>query len=221
MFTRSQAQPTSMKQEDFTKAFIYALKNEDVAKQLKAKICDELHLEIKELRETIKLKDKRIEDLETQVKDLHATTDRLEQYSRRNSLRVFGLAENVHEDPAKVALTLIKDELGVEVGVIDRAHRVGKKDNYRASTRPLLIKFATYKDRDAVYRAKKRLKGKNIFINEDLTSKRANLLFKARRQKRDGNIKDCWTHDGQILIKNKHGLIQSINDEGELLRSSE
>ena len=54
-----------MKQEDFTKAFIYALKNEDVAKQLKAKICDELHLEIKELRETIKLKDKRIEDLET------------------------------------------------------------------------------------------------------------------------------------------------------------
>lgn len=49
-----------------------------------------------------------------------------------------------------------------------------------------------------------------VFINEDLTSSKAKLLWQARQAKRDSKIKDCWSTNGNVLIKDKHSRVHHI-----------
>ena len=87
--------------------------------------------------------------METTVAQLRNEQDSLEQYSRRNSLRISGITESEHEDPGQICLDLFNDtlELGEEDAVspadIDRVHGVGKKMD--GKTRSILVKFATYR----------------------------------------------------------------------------
>ena len=138
---------------------------------------------------------------------------------------------------------------------IDRAHRVGK--TVPGKQRPLLVKFATYRVRQRVFRAKRSLNPKFrnsengpwgnsqrgasdvstpgstndginatrtssarqiIFINEDLTSTRATLLYHARMTKKSKDINDCWSSDGTILVKSKTNKISPIQTPDDLKR---
>ena len=209
-----------MNQDQFTQAFIAALQNESVIDRLQSVLCANLKQEISTLRDEIKLKDEKIDSLEKRVDELTQTADNLEQYSRRNSLRIFGREENDHEDPAEQAFNIINKELKLDIKVIDRAHRVGKKSKERKTPRPTLVKFATHADRDAVYKKRRLLRGTSIFINEDLTQPRSALLYTARSYKRNKRIKDCWTHDGLILVKNNHGRVIAVRTERDLVDAS-
>ena len=52
------------------------------------------------------------------------------------------------------------------------------------------------------------------YISEDLTRSRSNLLWKSREAKwQVGLLTGCWSHDGQILVKTRQGLIIPINTE--------
>ena len=66
---------------------------------------------------------------------------------------------------------------------------------------------------DQLYEADINQRG--IFINEDLTRKRSNLLWKARQMKKEKKINDCWSYDGKVMVKtlaNKIELISSAED---------
>ena len=172
MWPRTLTNSIGMDEESFTKAFIKALQNANVVSTLKDIFSIELRKEITELKQLVKDKETKIKDLEKQVCELESSVDSLEQYSRRNSLRISGVPEKEHESPVEVALELINKQMNVEMdhSALDRVHRVGRiKDG---TSRPLLVKFATYRERHRVYRAKKTLKSNNsnrIFVNEDLT----------------------------------------------------
>jgi len=227
MWSRKLSSSIGMDQEDFTRAFIAALKNQSVIKTLREAICGELQKEVRDLREIIKSKDTQLTELKDKIHDLEATTDDLEQYSRRNSLRFTGVPEQDHEDTGEVSLDLIHTQLGIKsitIKSIDRVHRVGpKRDNQ--TTRPILVKFATYRERNDVFKSRSNLKGKtvggnHIYINEDLTQVRSRLLYRARQMKREGKVVDCWTHDGQLFVKNKHRKIMAIKGETDLQKST-
>ena len=206
--------------------------------------------------EELKKKDEEIKHLKTGVLKLENENDALEQYTRRNSLRISGLPdpEPNFEDPVQAVLTLFNKTLQLEQSEspilltdIDRVHRVGPKSPGHA--RQMLVKFANYRARQRVFKAKKNLKhrssgadkprgctdptpgmtpqdsdskyvqsaaGRNIFINEDLTKTRVGLLYQARTAKREKRINDCWTVDGQILIKNGANKIIPIRNLEEL-----
>lgn len=216
-----------MDQEDFTRAFVTALKNVTVVKALRESICGELVQQVQHLREVVKNRDKQISDLKQQLAVMETKTDDLEQYSRRNSVRVDGIPENQNEDPMEVALELINSHMKIEnisIGDIDRVHRVGRREmNNHSSSKPraVLIKFATYRARNLVYKTRAALKqnkfkNSSIFLNEDLTQCKATLLYKARQLKKKNIIADCWSYDGRILIKNSHGIIKTIKEEKDL-----
>ena len=42
-----------------------------------------------------------------------------------------------------------------------------------------------------------------VFVNEDLTSKRAGWARLARISKKEGKLTDCWTRDGVLFTKHK------------------
>lgn len=88
----------------------------------------------------------------------------LEQYIRRNNLRMFGMEEVKQENCENRVLTeIIQAKLGIRLPeyAIERAHRVGR---YGSKKRPIIIKFANYKFRDVVFKNKKLLKGSGIVI---------------------------------------------------------
>ena len=102
---------------------------------------DKLRHEVAELRTIIMAKDKQILDLTKKVEVLEDKADDLEQYSRRNSLRISGIPER--EDVLQETLRVVNSTLlpPLTVDEIDRVHRVGPK--LPDKTRQILIKLAT------------------------------------------------------------------------------
>jgi len=107
-------------------------------------------------------------------------------------------------------------------------HRIGKapkpsENGTIASPRPVILKFATYRLRDRMYRKRTQLKKyeeAKVYINEDLTAARSSLLWKARQLKKSKVISECWTHDGQVLIKTSRGTIKPIYTTDDLPTAS-
>lgn len=145
---------------------------------------------ISELKDALVEKDKTIGVLENKIDDL-------EQYQRRQCLRVFGVSETDGEDTDKLAIDVAK-KIGVDLSVndIDRSHRIGRKETDRP--RPVIVKFVSYRKRNELFRSKKNLRGTGIVIREDLTKKRHALLQEAITK---FGLKNVWTQDGAIIVK--------------------
>ena len=231
-------------EDNFVKAFVRALSNEAVINKLQSAVCGSLQKEVGELRDIIKGKDSKIADLESRIALLEKKQDESEQYSRRNSLRVSGIKESDSEDVVEQVINLFNDQMSISPPItaedFDRVHRVGPKNAEKS--RAILVKFSTYPARNRVFRSKKLLKPdkkatpttggasdtnqskgrgtQKIFINEDLTKYRAQLLYQARTLKRQKKIEDCWSWDGSILIKNKAAKIIPVTNELDLLKAS-
>ena len=163
---------------------------------------------IKDLQMQLNAKDKEVLELRQQLAD---RTDELEQYQRRNSLRIFGREETQNEDTDCIAIEVAK-KIGVDLSLadIDRSHRVGPK--VAGKKRPIIIKFVSYRKRREVFTAKRNLKGQGVTIREDLTKARMQVLRAAID--RFGE-KDVWTQDG-IIIAKRGNVRHRINSLTEL-----
>ena len=220
------AQP---EEDNFIQTFIKALSNDTVIQKLQNAVCGQLQREVQGLKDVIKSKDAKISELEIRITVLESKQDEADQYSRRNSLRISGIEEGNSDDVEQKVLDLFNNTLSitppVEAGSIDRVHRVGKKQD--DTPRQILVKFATYRTRDKVIRSRRKLRPvpsaatqgrvqQKIFIYEDLTKSRSNLLWNARKVKREKKIEDCWSWDGTILIKTNVGRIIPIHSMADL-----
>ena len=89
------------------------------------------------------------------------------------------------------------------------------RGRHRDQNRPIIVKFASYRKRNTVFYNKKKLKGSNIMITENLTKKRYDLL-KLSLQKLGRN--SCWSKDGRILTKYEGKIVEIFgwNDDGSM-----
>ena len=135
--------------------------------------------------------------LQNENRTLKDALDASEQYSRRNSLRIFGIPESAkpNESTDEIVMNLCKS-MGADVliGEIDRSHRTGKPGG--PQPRPILVKFVSYRARQKLYSLRRNLKTNTeharVFINEDLTQRRAQLLFVARGLAKAKRIESAW-----------------------------
>ena len=176
---------------------------------------------------SLKAANKALEVRVTELEKLDNRCDELEQYSRRNILRVTGIPENRDEDTDKHILDVCKSlSLNLDLKDIDRSHRVGKvvQPDSRGSTirpRSIIVKFSTYRARNLLYKARTHLRSsgfRNVFINEDLTRTRNTLLYEARKLAKSGKINSCWSSDGSILVKDNSSSTHKIGDINSLRR---
>lgn len=201
-----------------------ALNEEDNLKTMKkimVKHTNELMKEVAHLRNLLMERDQKIDALTKNIEDMEIKYDELEQYSRRNSMRIEGIPETQGEDPYEVVVKLANETLNVDPPLsaddIDRTHRVGRREE--GKTRPLLVKMATYRKRQVMMSKRTTLhsrSGPKVFLNDDLTRRRAKLLWHARKMKSDGTINGCWSADGKILIKNQRNQIVAISTLADL-----
>ena len=118
-------------------------------------------------------------------------TDRLEQYTRRENVRIFNYAGVADESLEQSVVTLLNDMVAVDsderfkVDDISVCHRLGKKQEGSVDTRPIIVRFVSRQKVQLVFRSKKNLKTldkykggdrrKSVFITEDLTQLRLKL----------------------------------------------
>lgn len=197
----------------------------DMANDIVSKVITGLNERISRLETENERLDKDIKSLRKENKTLKTTVCKLEkavdageQYSRRNSLRMSGVEESNTENTDTIVLDVAR-AIGSEVDIneIDRSHRVGKPKV--GKNRDIIIKFATYRARQKLYSHRTALKDSGyagIFLNEDLTKPRMNLLYLARVKVRGRYLKGCWSSDGTILVKDNGDVIHRITAESDL-----
>ena len=189
---------------------------------------DSLTVLVTNLTTQLENKEQRITELEKTVALLEVSIDDQQQYSRRANLRFTGIEENAGEDTTKKVLQILNETMQLEPPIsldqIERSHRLGRVTPDQRRPRTLIVRFRSERSRDTVYKARGQLKEfnhrsdpvKRIFVNEDLTSRRANIAFETRKLKKEKKIADCWTFNGRILIKSNRGQIEEISSLGDM-----
>lgn len=217
---------SSVSTEDMKTMFTDMAKDPEVINCLKSsisidyeKIADivtsKLVTRIEKLENELLQKDAEIRSLEKTVATLDVRCDQLEQYSRRISVRISGIPEKNQEDPEH-EVNAVFTAMGISP-TIQRCHRVGPKST-EGKPRPLLVQFTGYRDKNLVISKRNSLRRTmpQVFVNEDLTRKRAKLLFLARKMITDKKLLGAWSSDGRILVKNNQNKIVAISSEQEL-----
>ena len=136
--------------------------------------------------------------LKENLKKIATKANDNEQYSRRNNIRIFGLQEDKSKSTSESVVNFLKHELDVDIShsEIDKAHPIGKSQDGKPP--PLIVKFSNHRSKEKVLSRRRSLKGKRIFITEDLTKQNYQLLQAAKKH---SSVSSCWSHNGKILAK--------------------
>ena len=130
--------------------------------------------EVKTLKEDLKVSNLKVKNLEIENARLKRATnltlfklDALEQYGRRENLRIYGVPEtnNNNDDGEDVVLRIAKFlQIDLQGMDIQRAHRLGKKTkNIERKPRPVIARFVSFKKRNEILFAKSKLKNSADF----------------------------------------------------------
>ena len=157
-----------------------------------------------------------VKELKSELKSSKQRCDELEQYSRRNNIIISGIPESDTHTAEDQAINMLNSYVTepIQYGEIDRCHRLYRaKSKSPADKRPadIIIKFVSRKSKARILTKDpmEKLRADNdsrseksrIYVREDLTKKRGDILYKARQLKKAGLVKDAFTRDGIIIIR--------------------
>ena len=142
-----------------------------------------------DLMETkIKNMDTELCKLREEIKRHDIAANKNERFSRRNNIRLVGVAEpsaNDREDCIVAAEEMLRRHFGI-TNKVERAHRDGRKQD--GKPRHILIKLLSYRDKVQVMKnARDVLKNEQFFILDDLT-----LPDLKEKQKWSQQVKDLY-----------------------------
>ena len=140
------------------------------------------------------------------LKTLNEQIARQEDHSRKRNLRFDGIVESVREtweQTQEKVSKIIKEKMKLENIEIEYAHRIRKSDKNQSSRGPrtIIARLKHDADRDSVIKNSKKLKGTDIFVNEDLSE----LTIQKRREKLP--LLKAARNEGKIAYFIKDNLI--------------
>lgn len=188
--------------------------NERELKELKASLDKANKQNALLLKELLGTKTKLNEQTE-RIDSLIELLDNLEQYSTKNSLKIHGIPENIYTSTEEVVLKVAE---AVNVPVAAEDIEISHKLRRRNGMKPIIVKFCNHKVKSRLYKERTKLKSvkisdlypsyasaatkqNRIFINENLTPYRADLVRQANDMKADGLLSSVWTVDGKVFVK--------------------
>ena len=155
----------------------------------------------------IEAMNKRILDLENQLKLETERNTKLEQYTRRENLRFNNIKEMEKEDCKAVIYDILQRDLELDTSLIrfHAVHRVGKLMQGR--TRPIIVRFVSREDRNLVWAKRGKIKQSTVhsdaYITEDFAraiQEERKVLIKAMIKARDELGMDNVKVVGRYLI---------------------
>ena len=172
---------------------------------VKQELLDELNTVRRTCRDEIeKCNDKvtmQCTSLRVSINSLTEENNRLEQYTRKNSVRISGIPEKPGENVIDIVNQHVVGRLpnNAKFGAvdIDNCHRVGRRSEPGRS-RQIIVKFNSHLKKMSVIRARSGLKGTGIAINDDLTKTNQKLLTDLRNH---NNVSQAWSWEGRIFCR--------------------
>ena len=187
-----------------------------------AKLVDE----VARLKEDNARKDAVIVSLERRIDDL-------EQYSRKDNLIVSGLdirplsyarAASSDEDRGgeeapehemlstedKVVHFLESRDIDINRDNVSSCHLLGGRGNKNHPPR-IILRFSNRKEKASLLKQGRKLQNTNVYLNDDLTHKNAQIAKHARKLRYDGDITDTWVRNCAVLIRLKDKTVKKIS----------
>ena len=160
-----------------------------LSKAMKAN--DVTKLELQALR-------KKVHDQKSKIDEMYESQDDLEQYTSKNSLEIHGVPEDLYTSTEDVVIKLGEVlNVPIQSDDIDISHKL-----YSGKNKPknIIVKLISHKKKTARYKMRTELKNvrithsttatvlaaKRLYINENLTSFRKDLMKEANQMKTDG-----------------------------------
>nr|XP_047133676.1 uncharacterized protein LOC124811671 isoform X1 [Hydra vulgaris] len=141
-----------------------------------------------------------IQNNNIELKKINSKLREIEDRSRRNNLRVEGVKEESWLESELKVKKIFDEYLDINDVKIERAHRAGKEDIKKHRT--IVVKLLDFKDKEAILKNSSKLKGKNIFINEDFCAEtnriRKDLREKMKIERQSGKF-ECISYDKLIV----------------------
>ena len=171
------------------------------------KVTDQLNKSVESLR-------KKVEKQQNEINELYDQQDNIEQYTRKDSLEIHGIPEELYTSTEDVIIKL-GEQLQVPISPedIEISHKLYSGKN---NPKNIIVKFISHKE---LYKKRTDLrkiklvdmfpgssmaataKSRGLFINENLTSYRKHIMKKANNLKKDNLLQNVWTLDGKIFVK--------------------
>ena len=133
---------------------------------------------------------------------LNKSVNNLEQYTRLNNIRIYGLQDTNPKETSfqceQKVLSLLRNKLAVNLkpNDIEASHRLGKF--MKEGNRPTIVRFVSRKHKDECISNRYKLKGHSEVLVEDLT---INNHIKLREVKNLENVQQAWSRDGKLMVK--------------------
>ena len=153
--------------------------------------------------------------------------DDLEQYSRKDNIRIVGIQDNRtqndnRENVPRQIVSFLVEVLEIDANIYDisNAHRLGPKGQV-----DIIVRLSSNLLKQQIMQQHNKLKYLNnkIYINDDLTKLRALLYKNAREHVKNKRLYSTWTRDGNIFAKlherSKTTKIRTDSDLTQLLSS--
>lgn len=127
---------------------------------------------------------------------LDGKVDYLEAQSKRNNLIIDGIPESKREswqDTENKVRQVLSEKLGMNMDAVEveRAHRMGETTD-GGRHRSIIVKFFRWKDKEDVMARANKLRGSNIYLNEDYSEavrlRRKELIPIMKAERAKGNI---------------------------------
>ena len=156
---------------------------DDKIKDLDQQMNNKLHQQINNLNQCIYHSNQEAKFLKDKLRTL-------EDRNRRNNLRIDGMKENDNESweqSEQKVKDLIKEKLAIEEDImIERAHRIGKKED--GKKRAIIFKLQSWKQKETILKNSKKLKNTGLYVNEDFSDETMLIrkeLFRQMKKARD------------------------------------
>lgn len=137
-----------------------------------------------------------------EIVNIKRELNRQAQYSRKDSIRIFGVSEKPQEECKAVVCNMLNEKLGIRIGPNDIAasHRLPSRNPDKP--KPIIVRLRDRALKEAIINERKRLRGKGVSINEDMTVDNVKLINRAQNS---GIFDSVWFWNGKVHAKDKRG----------------
>lgn len=205
-------QPLTLSSDDLQK--IADVVSASVRASIREEVQDLIQQMVEPIRADVNLLRQENENLRLQL-------DELEQYGRRSLIRVSGIPETPEESTTEKLLE-VTSSVGVALTSSDivTSHRVGDPRKQRQSPRQIIVRLQSTDVKFSLMKEAKKLRKnsetRHIIINEDLTKYRDRLLYLCRQLCRERKLKQAWTSNGKISVRDFGDRTYAIRKESDL-----
>ena len=124
-------------------------------------------------------------------------------------MEIHGIPQDAYTNTEQVVIQLAEAlNITVEPEDIEISHKISKG-------KAIIAKFVNHKVKARLYKERTKLKdvrlhylfpgypsgNRRIYLNENLTSYKRELIEEANKRKHDGTLVSVWTLDGKVLVK--------------------